>query len=78
MIDWYDQKYGHRSYEPIQDPSKNVWLRGPPEDDSELEVKKVVDALDRRLNIPFHKVLSAPSTVSCVEHGNISGSPCRF
>lgn len=48
---------------PLPNAGANVWLRPPPDDDPELDVRGVVAALDRRLSLPLHQRLSAPSTV---------------
>lgn len=50
------------------DPSQNVWLRSPPEDFVGLDVKGVVAALDQRLDLSLHRVLSSPSTINTLKY----------
>ncbi len=70
-ITHYDRLLGEISAvaaSPSPDPARNVWLRGPPADDPELNVGGVVMALDQRLSLPFHQVLSAPSTINTLKY----------
>ena len=47
----------------LPNAATNVWLQPPPADDPGLDVAGVVAGLDRRLSLPLHRRLSAPSTV---------------
>ncbi len=53
---------------PPLDPSRNVWLQPAPADDPDLNVGGVVAALDQRLGLPFHRHLSAPSTINTLKY----------
>jgi hypothetical protein len=54
---------------PPPTPDTNVFLRGPPREDPELDVDGVARGLDRRLDLPFHQAISAASTVRGVGGG---------